>query len=64
MNDETRIDEFLNGARHAVVGASRDRSKIGNQVLRAYVKSGRPVFPVNPSVDEIEGLKAYPDLAS
>lgn len=64
MNDEARIIEFLAGAPHAVVGASRDRSKIGNQVLRAYVQAGRPVFPVNPGVDEIEGLKAYPDLAS
>ena len=64
MNDQARIDEFLNGAPHTVVGASRDRSKIGNQVLRAYVQAGRPVFPVNPGVDEVEGLKAYPNLAS
>jgi predicted CoA-binding protein len=64
MDDRERIDEFLNGAPHAVVGASRDRSKIGNQVLRAYVQAGRPVLAVNPGVDEVEGLKAYPNLAS
>ena len=64
MNDQAQITEFLAGAPHVVVGASRDRAKIGNQVLQAYLHSGRPVFPVNPSVDEVEGLKAYPDLAS
>ncbi len=47
-----------------MVGASRDRAKIGNKVLRAYMQTGRPAFPVNPGGDEIEGLKAYPDLAS
>lgn len=64
MNEQAQIDEFLAGAPHAVVGASRDRAKIGNQVLRAYLHAGRPVYPVNPSVEKVEGLKAYADLAS
>lgn len=64
MNDRDKIAEFLAGGPHAVVGASRDRAKIGNKVLRAYMQTGRPAFPVNPGGDEIEGLKAYPDLAS
>jgi predicted CoA-binding protein len=64
MQIDAQIDAFLDGTPHAVVGASRDRTKIGNQVLRAYLKAGRPVFPVNPAVDAVEGLKSYPDLAS
>jgi predicted CoA-binding protein len=64
MQIDVQIDAFLGGAPHAVVGASRDRAKIGNQVLRAYLEAGRPVFPVNPTVDAVEGLKSYPDLAS
>ena len=64
MNEQAQITEFLAGAPHAVVGASRDRAKIGNQVLRAYLHAGRTVIPVNPGVEEVEGLKAYPDLAS
>jgi predicted CoA-binding protein len=47
-----------------VVGASRDRSKAGNRVLQAYLQNKRPVYPVNPGAQEIEGLKAYADLAS
>jgi len=57
------IDEFLNGAPHAVVGASQDRSKYGNKVLRTYVQTNRSVYPINPTADLVEGLKAYPTLA-
>ncbi len=64
MNLEQQIDVFLEGSPHAVVGASRDRSKYGNKVLRAYQQQKRPVFAVNPTADEVEGVAAYPDLAS
>ena len=58
------IETFLAGDRFAVVGASRDRSKYGNKVLRAYQQNDRPVDPINPNADQVEGLTAYPDLAS
>ncbi len=48
----------------AILGASRDRRKYGNKSLRAHLQQGYEVFPVNPHADTIEGLKAYPDLAS
>src|SRR5437868_2632961 len=48
----------------AILGASRDRRKFGNQSVRAHLQQGYDVYPVNPRADEIEGLKAYPDLAS
>ena len=64
MDTQERIDKFLRGAPHAVVGASQDRSKYGNKILRAYQQNQRNVYPVNPNADEIEGLKAYSDLAS
>ncbi len=57
-------EAFLSGSSFAVVGASADRSKYGNKVLRAYLQAGRRVFPVNPKLDEIEGQTCYPDLAS
>jgi len=64
MNDQASIDAFLAGKSFAVVGASRDRSKYGNKVLRVYLQNGRTVYPVNPNIDEVEGLPCYPDLAS
>jgi len=50
--------------RIAVVGASSDRSKYGNKAVRAFVAQGWEVFPVHPTLAEVEGLAAYPDLAS
>jgi predicted CoA-binding protein len=63
MNMQDRIDLFLSGTPHAVVGASRDRSKYGNKVLRAYVQTNRAVYPVNPLAETVEGLTAYASLA-
>ncbi len=64
MTLSQKIAAFLEHGPHAVVGASRDRHKYGNKVLRAYLQRQRAVYPVNPKVLEIEGLTAYPDLAS
>jgi predicted CoA-binding protein len=58
------IDEFLAGPSFAVVGASRDRAKYGNKVLRCYLQNGRTAWPVNPREAEIEGRPCAPDLAS
>ena len=65
MNDAySSIERFFEGSSFAVVGASQDRSKYGNKVLRAYLQKGLTVYPVHPTADEVEGLKAYPDLSS
>ncbi|MEM6259981.1 MAG: CoA-binding protein [Planctomycetota bacterium] len=58
------IDAFLGGGPFAVVGASSNRAKYGNKVLRVYQQNNKTAYPINPRADEIEGLKAYPDLAS
>ena len=58
------IEEFLSGELYAVAGASTDRTKYGNKVLRCYQQAGREVVPVNPRVQEVEGLPCVPDLVS
>ena len=47
----------------AILGASADRAKFGNKSVRAHLKAGYEVYPVNPSGGEIEGLPAYRTLA-
>jgi predicted CoA-binding protein len=47
----------------AVVGASEDRAKFGNKVLRCYVQHGYSVTPVNKRSTSIEGLTCVPSLA-
>lgn len=64
MTLQEKLDGFLAGTSYAVVGASTDRTKYGNKVLRAYIQTDRPVFPINPKAPEVEGLTAFPDLRS
>ena len=51
------IEEFLKASAFGVVGASADRSKYGNRVLRCYQQHGLKAVPVNPRAEEIEGEK-------
>ena len=61
MNDH--IERFLNGSPFAVAGASKNRDKYGNKVLRCYQQNQMEVFPLNPTADAIEGLEAFSSLA-
>ena len=47
----------------AIIGASADRSKFGNKAVRAFVRQGYTVYPVNPKEAEIEGLPAFKSIA-
>ena len=64
MDDQERIQTFFDGGPFAVVGASTDRAKYGNKVLRAYLQAEREVYPVHHKETEVEGLPAFPDLQS
>lgn len=46
----------------AVVGATQNKSKFGYKVMKRLVDYGYNVYPVNPSYDEIDGLKCYKSL--
>ncbi len=50
----------------AVIGASSNPARIGGRPIDYYLKAGfkGDIYPVNPNRDEIQGLKAYPDIAS
>lgn len=63
MELQQQIESFLAGSRYAVVGASNDRAKYGNKVLRAYKQVGREVVPVHPTADRVEGLQAFAHLS-
>ncbi len=47
----------------AILGASADRAKFGNKAVRAYLRQGYDVYPVNPKGGQIEGLKVHRSLA-
>ncbi|KAF9311009.1 hypothetical protein BG000_001309 [Podila horticola] len=60
------IREFFSSAeqKFAVVGASTNRSKFGNKVLRWYQEHGYVAVPVNPRESVIESTACVPNLSS
>lgn len=62
MTSRHDIEQFLAVGSFAVVGASSDRGKYGNKVLRCYAQHGYPVVGVNPRAERIEGLPCYSSL--
>lgn len=64
MDVQAEIQEFLAGTSFAVAGASKNREKYGNKVLRAFLQNDLVAWPVHPTEEEIEGVACSPDLAS
>ncbi len=62
--EHDEIADFLAHGPWAVAGASTNRSKYGNKVLRCYLQHGREAYAVNPRAERIEGARSFPDLAS
>jgi len=70
-HDEPYSDEYIQNILASVktiamVGASPDKTKFSYGVLRVLHETGYDMIPVNPrpGLDEIRGLKVYPNLAS
>jgi acetyltransferase len=59
---------FFNPSGVAVIGASRDPTKLSYGVMRNLLDPETgfpgPVYPVNPKADEIMGLRCYPDISA
>lgn len=59
-----RIAEFLACRSIAVAGVSRDARQPANAIFRKLRDTGHVVHAVNPSASHVEGVTAFPDLAS
>ena len=62
-SDDTARRILTEYAVWAVVGASPDPGRPSYGVLRFLQRAGYRVIPVNPTVDEVCGLRCYPTLA-
>lgn len=59
-------EALLNPQSIALFGASDDPSKMGGRPVQFLQRSGYAgrIYPINPKRDEVQGLKAWPTLAS
>lgn len=64
VTTKAQIDSFLAAKMFGVAGASRDREKYGNKVLRAYQQNKLKVIPVHPKELEIEGMSCVASVAA
>jgi acyl-CoA synthetase (NDP forming) len=60
------LDGLFNPRSIAVIGASSDPRKISGRPIQLLKRSkfAGPVYPINPQHSHVQGLPAYPDLAS
>ena len=59
------LDPLLKPRSVAVIGASRKRGTVGGEIFYNLIRCGfnGPVYPVNPTADVVQSVKAYPNLA-
>ncbi|MBM4055624.1 MAG: CoA-binding protein [Planctomycetes bacterium] len=58
------LEHFFSPKTVVVVGASREKGKVGHDILKNLVQYGYKgrIYPVNPKAEEIVGLKTYSGL--
>jgi predicted CoA-binding protein len=57
-----QLNQFFSSAAYGVIGASINREKYGNKVLRVYLQRNKIVYPVNPREKSIEGIPCVEDV--
>lgn len=64
MQGNSELDRFFRPDSVAIIGASRNPGKAGNVILENIIANdyqGR-LYPVNPNVDGVLGLRCYPSV--
>lgn len=57
-----QIEEFFKSPEFAVLGASNNRLKYGNKVLRCYMQHNMTVYPVHPTEQLIEDFPVFSSI--
>jgi len=64
ITDQEARQYLKDAKRIAVVGVSSDSGKTANWIADYLVQHGYEVIPVNPTLNEWNGQKVYPSVAS
>ena len=57
------INEFMSQKRFAIVGATDDPNKYGHEIFKNLRSRGYEVYPVNPRLNELEGVRCHPAVS-
>ncbi len=60
---ENLVKDFLSQKSFAVIGSFRNESKYAFRILRRLKEKGYKVYPVNPRLGEVDGLKCYKSIS-
>jgi len=63
MDMQELAKEFMAQKRFALVGATANTAKNGYRIFKNLSRRGYEVYPVNPGLEELEGVKCYHSLA-
>lgn len=61
---DKQIAKFFDSDAFGVIGASKDRNKYGNKVVRCYMQHQKTIYPVHPREKMIEGLSCLHSVAA
>ena len=56
------IEKFVNDKNIALIGVSIVKQKFGNFLMTELAKKGYTIFPVHPTLKEVNGMKCYADI--
>lgn len=59
MTKKESIEQFLASKKIAVAGVSKNKKKFGYAVFNELRQKGYDICPINPKLNEIEGIKCY-----
>jgi acetyltransferase len=61
-----KLESFFNPKRIAVIGANEDKNSMGYSIFKNLLGQGfkGTVYPVNNRMESVQGIEAYPNIAS
>ena len=62
-NLDKQIANFFDSDAFGIIGASKDRDKYGNKVVRCYMQHQKTIYPIHPKEKMIEGLSCLHSVA-
>jgi len=56
---EKLVKDFLKQKRFAIAGSFKNENKYAYKILKTLIKKGYEAYPVNPRINNVNGIKCY-----